>query len=412
MKKLNVAVIVPIFPNIVQTYILSQIVALKKSDINTIIVAVKRGKYEKLPPAISEYNILDDTIYINAEYSKILQEFFSLPLQNKLYKKALKIIIKSRSWKKYGIKYFIKELIRLKVIAHHTIDIIHSHSLFTSYDYLFLKEHFSIPIVTTYHGMVPKGVKQLDNDKQKILFEEGDLFIVNTEFAKHQLIDLGCPQEKINIIPQGTNLSDFPVKTRKIDPQSKIILLTVGRLSIEKGHHIAIQAIANLADSSPNLEYNIVGEGPEKANLNALIDKLKLKSKVKLHGMVTSEELKSFYSKAHIFVLPSIDLHDGYHVETQGVVIQEAQSSGIPVIASKTGGIPEVIIHSETGFLFEENNHLDLSDKIKQLVQDPALYHRISLAGRKDVEKRFSMAVLCNKLIYTYKTLLKNKLQS
>jgi len=222
---------------------------------------------------------------------------------------------------------------------------------------------------------------------------------------------MGCPQKKIEIIPQGTNLDNFSFTHRKINSLSKIILLTVGRLSIEKGHQVAIQAVSELIQVFPTLEYHIVGDGPERNKLESLISKNKLETNVILHGIVTSDELVKYYTNAHIFVLPSIDLHDGYHVETQGVVIQEAQSSGIPVVASRTGGIPEVIIHSETGFLFEENNFQDLSDKIRQLVQDPELYHQISLAGRKDIEKRFSSDVLCHKLVSTYKTLLKNELK-
>ena len=395
MKKLSVAVIVPIFPNIVQTYVLSQIVALKNSDINTVIVAGKRGKYKKLPPAISEYNILDDTIYISTEYNNVLKEILSLPLQNKLYIKALKTIIKSRSWQKYGIKYFIKVLIRSKIFTN-TFNIIHSHSLFTSYDYLFLKEHFSIPIVTTYHGMVPEGVKQLDKDKQKMLFEKGDLFIVNTEFSKQQLIELGCLQEKIKIIPQGINLKEFPFFKRSIDRGGKINLLTVGRLSIEKGHDTAIKAIAKVAKIYPMLEYNIVGDGPEKNNLAKLISDYRLEGIVKLRGVKVGKELLQYYSNAHIFVLPS-------NTETQGVVLQEAQASGIPIIASRVGGIPEVIIENNTGLLYEAQNHNNLADMIQLLVHNPILYQEICIASRKDIEKKFDISVVCNKLVDTYK---------
>jgi len=133
-----------------------------------------------------------------------------------------------------------------------------------------------------------------------------------------------------------------------------------------------------------------------------LIKSLDLEDVVTLFGSVSTDELRDHYEKAGIFVMPSIDLRDGFHTETQGVVLQEAQASGIPVIASRTGGIPEVIQDQKTGLLFDEGDDEALARHIEALITDSELYNNIIMQARKDVEENFSIEVIREKLITAY----------
>ncbi len=230
--------------------------------------------------------------------------------------------------------------------------------------------------------------------------------MVNTEFARDELINLGCPDHKIRIIPQGIILDDFPFIERQIDPDLKIILITVGRLSIEKGHHVALKAVKELSTAYPTLEYHIVGDGPDKERLVTLVNEYNLKSRVSFHGFKSGDALQQVLSTAHLFVLPSINTGDGYLVETQGVVLQEAQASGIPVIGSRTGGIPNIIKNNDTGLLFNEGDHHALSEKIRKLIDNPSFYKRVCQSGRSDVENRFDIKIVCQQLISVYNEFL------
>lgn len=405
---LRIAIGVRSFPNLVQTYILNQIATLKRAGVDVTIIAEHRGRYQaaELPDIFNAIRLLEDTIYIEPYGEKILTEVFSLPIGMRAYRRSILALLNSTIARTHGVKYLVKACIRVRAIALRPFDLLHSHSLFTSYNYLFLRELFSIPLVTTYHGMVPQGVPKLMDDRMERVFKKGDLFLVNTEFAKSELASLGCPVHKIQILPQGTELGAFPFRERHIDPAQNIILLTVGRLSVEKGHRIAIEAIAHLADEFPALEYHIIGEGPEETALSALVKNLGLERRVKLFGKKAGKEFYEAYAAAHIFVLPSIDTGDGFHVETQGVVLQEAQAAGIPVIASRTGGIPEIVQDGVTGLLFKERDSLELAERIRQLTRDAASYRRLALDGRKDVEQRFSMSVIGKKLLSTYRGLI------
>jgi colanic acid/amylovoran biosynthesis glycosyltransferase len=254
--------------------------------------------------------------------------------------------------------------------------------------------------------MVPNNVRMLEKDKIRKVLEKGDAFFVNTSFARDQLLGHGCPADRIRTIPQGTRVGDFPFRLRRIKSGEPLILLSVGRLSVEKGFHVAIRAIARLKKSFPNIEYRIIGSGLEEQRLKDLIKSHAVQDCVKLCGSASTEQLREHYEKASIFVLPSIDLRDGTHTETQGVVLQEAQASGIPVIASRTGGIPEVIKDRITGFLFDEEDDEELAHLAETLITDEKIYRSISVQARKDVEENYSIDVIRERLIAAYNSII------
>lgn len=401
-KPMKITILVRQFPNIVQTYILNHIIALKHLGADTTIIAASNPKQAEVHPAVNKYKLMSEVIYINTVRYGVLRQVFTFPLYLSTLNKALF----SSLWTTYGIKYGIKAVLTAKSLPIHNCDVIHSHTLISSYEYLYLKDIFHIPIITTFHGFEPKSSKPLAAKKMRAVFKKADAFIVNTHFAQTQLTDLGCPQNKIHIIPQGTNTVDFPYKSRQLSKEQPIIILSVGRLSIEKGFHIAIKAIAETVKHFPDIKYHIIGSGPEEADLTALIHSLGLQETVKIFGAVSTDELLNHYSTAHMFVLPSIDFRDGSHTETQGVVLQEAQSSGIPVLASRTGGIPEIIKDGRTGLLFDEEDDAQLAQLIESLITDNNLYQNLSLQARKDVEENYSIDVIGARLLNVYKNAL------
>jgi len=401
-KPLKLAIMVRMFPNIVQTYVLSHILSLRRAGHETLIIAEQDPGQNEVHPRVIESHLVDEAIYIDPDNGNLVSQIPYQVLFSARYIGAALRLLLSGILVRHGIKYTVKALIRVMVESHHKFDIIHSHSLFSSYDYLFLKEVFGIPLTTTFHGLVPKNVEMLEDRKIRAVLNTGDAFFVNTNFAKSQLEVLGCDAGKIHIIPQGINLDDFPFSSRKIESWELITILSVGRLSIEKGFHIAIKAIGRLIEAFPNVRYHIVGGGPEKENLTRLIEAEGLRDKVIIFGSISTEQLLSHYAEAHIFILPSIDFCDGSHTETQGVVLQEAQASGIPVIASRTGGIPEVVIDGDTGLLFAEEDDHELANHIQSLIFDPVLYEKLHLQGRRNVEERFSADVICAQLSSVY----------
>ena len=156
------------FPNIVQTYILNHIISLKNLGTDTAIIAVSDPKQSEIHPAVNQYNLMSETIYINTVRYGALSQVFTYPLHLSNFNKALF----SSLWTKYGIKYGLKAVLTAKSLPIHNCDVIHSHTLISSYEYLYLKDIFHIPIITTFHGFEPKSSKQLAAKKIQTVFEK------------------------------------------------------------------------------------------------------------------------------------------------------------------------------------------------------------------------------------------------
>jgi glycosyltransferase involved in cell wall biosynthesis len=153
----------------------------------------------------------------------------------------------------------------------------------------------------------------------------------------------------------------------------------------------------------PSARLDIVGEGPEKKNLEELCIFLKIQNSVRFCGEVSHVELADFYSKASVVVLPSVV------AETCGLVILEAMASARPVIGSRIGGIPEVILENETGLLFNPGDTSELSEKIVQILLNPERAERMGKLGRERVEKEFSAQKHIERILDLYSSLLKAK---
>lgn len=286
----------------------------------------------------------------------------------------------------------------LSALFQEDISVVHSHDESLAYTFLFFAKSKNLPLVLTFHGLPPHGVNQLNSQKRHILYSNVNRVIVNTKFAKRQICALGCPPEKVAILPQGLPLQDFPFGQRPA-PQSDeaVKLLTVGRYHRDKGQIYALIALRRLLNSGVNAEWNFVGVGPDLVRLQAWSKKLKLNSNVKFHTELNVTDLKSLYRNCHLFVLPSVESSNG-HVETQGVVLQEAQASGCIPIASKTGGIPECLHDQTDALLVRQRSSRQIADAIASLINSPSRWETMQLQGRKNVENNLSASVIGKKM--------------
>lgn len=407
MGSLRVAVAVRTFPNPVQTYILRQLAGFRKTDQRFTVIAESLGKQSELPKIVSDFDLLRDVRYVGPKLTRTLKQIALLPFQGVRRWRSLLEILTSQSIADIGPKYRVKSAVRFLSAGPIDWNVIHSHSLFSSYDLLFYKKIFGIPIVATYHGQVPIGVTPLRKAYAAKVFENVDLFIVNTKSARLDLAAQGCDEKKIQIVPQGLLLEEFPFRVREISLDKPIRLVTVGRLSGEKGHRIVLRALVPLLSEHPHIEYHIVGDGPEQAPLKNIASELSILDRVIFHGFKTGGALNEVLSSAHICILPSISIHGRRGVETQGVVLQEAQALGIPVVASRIGGIPEVIEDRQTGLIFDPGDFEGLSSLILELIHNSSLYRRLADAGRQAVDSRFQVQDICSELKSVYEYAIK-----
>ncbi len=259
-------------------------------------------------------------------------------------------------------------------------------------------------ILTTFHGgdIVCDASKYARNGYE-LLFREGDGFTANSMFTANRAIAVGCPEEKIRVWPMGLDLMNYDFRERSMPVGGPVTLLTVSRFAKEKGIEFSIRACALLMRKRPNIEYRIIGDGPERGALEGLINELGLNDRVRLLGWKTEEALSAIYRDAHLFVCPSIT---DPIPEAQGVVLQEAQACGLPVVATRTGGIPESVVEGQSAFLVPEQDPDALADRIEYLLDRPDIWAEMGRAGRKYVESKFDMSLLTDRLVEIYRSLL------
>jgi glycosyltransferase involved in cell wall biosynthesis len=162
-------------------------------------------------------------------------------------------------------------------------------------------------------------------------------------------------------------------------PRGNRRLLGVGRLSVEKGYHHLLSAMARLERQGMGCELDLVGSGPEEGTLKEQARDLGLKDRVKFHGYVPfGPRLLSFYSKASALVVPS--LSEGFPQ-----VICEALLLGLPAIATAVGGIPAVLKHDETALLVPPGSPEALANAVQQLLGSPEMWQKMSRNGREQM---------------------------
>ena len=219
----------------------------------------------------------------------------------------------------------------------------------------------------------------------RLVFREAKCIVAVSEFIRSQLIEKGCPPEKIKVHYIGVDVDKF-----KPDPNIKRqpIVLFVGRLVEKKGCEYLIRAMSQVQKTMPDVKLVIIGNGDLRPKLEKLATDLL--SNYSFLGVQTSEQVKAWMNKSMLLAAPSITT---VKQETEGlpIVILEAQAMRLPIVSSVHAGITEAVIDNETGFLASERNVEAISKYILTLLSDSSLRGSFAIAGRKLVEDKFNL---------------------
>ncbi len=277
-----------------------------------------------------------------------------------------------------------------KIMRKEKIDLVHTFLFRANFIGRIAARLVGVPIVIS-------SIRVMEEEKKYHLFLEritsflSDKFIVNSEALKNFVSEkMKITPEKIEIVYNGIDFMNLPkinsiIKKNELGyNKNEILIGTVGRLHKQKGIEYFIEAIKIITQLPithyPSPNFLIIGDGPERKNLESLICNLELNDKVKLLGWRT--DVLEIISVLDIFVLSS--LWEG----TPNVVL-EALAYNKPVVATRVGGVPEIIEEGVTGLLVKPANAQALADAILWVLENPEKARKMAEKGKEKVEKIF-----------------------
>jgi len=200
-------------------------------------------------------------------------------------------------------------------------------------------------------------------------------FVSPSRFLAAKLVQAGVARKRIRVIVNGVDPSAFPAATGPGEG-----FLYAGRLSREKGVGTLLAAV----ERSPGLRLTVLGRGPEEAALRERASR-QAAGRVEFAGHLPRGELLARIRAARAVVLPS----EWY--ENAPLSALEALASGVPVVAARIGGLPEIVRDGRTGLLFEPGHVADLREQLERLAGDPALASGLGRAGRRMIETEYTL---------------------
>ena len=318
-------------------------------------------------------------------------------MEKRIKNKQTKIIvIGEKPGKAYTLPFKI-----VAILKKEKVDIVYTHNCYSGiYGGIAARMLFK-PLIHGEHGFdYDENSGNIANTKKErfICRIANQITCVSVSLKKIVCENLRVKPSKVIIIPNGVDFERFSniknsatiKKDLKIDTDS-IVIGSVGRLHHQKNYELLIRSFANLKELY-NISMVLVGDGPERKRLHNLASELGVSNRIKFVG--ERDDIPFLLNLMDIFVLPSF-------LEGMSNTILEAMCAGCPVVASDVGGNPYIIANEKLGFLFKNNSQIDLSEKMKKLIDDRTLRLHIGLNSKKHVETHYSI----DKMIMQYENL-------
>jgi glycosyltransferase involved in cell wall biosynthesis len=285
------------------------------------------------------------------------------------------------------------------------------------------------PDVLNAHWIIPQGVVAAAARGRRgvpllLSVHGGDVFTFDAPLARRAktfamrraagiVVNSSATREKVlalmgstapTVVPMGVQLDRFAAVTTRTT-HTALRVLFVGRLSEEKGVRDLLDAVVRLRDRGVDVQVRIAGTGPQEKELRGQVSKAGLDDVVEFLGWVAQVDIPDQYRWADVFAGPSVTSSTGW-VEALGVVLIEAAATGLPVVATATGGIRDVVIDGKTGIIVDERSPDQLADALQTLAADPALRRRLGTAARTHVENSFAWPQIARSYAEEYRRVM------
>ena len=270
----------------------------------------------------------------------------------------------------------------IRVVRRHDIDLLVSHDYKANLFGYLAARRCRVAQIAHFRGRTAEDTKvKLYNYIDWKTLRRIPLILVVSAPSKELLVKHDIPAERIEVVFNAIEcrpLEEVPAKGR---PGRPLQVVAAGRLSREKGHDVLLRAVAGIKDDAPPFEVSLYGHGPEEVNIRRMIAELGLQSVVRLCGFV--DDIKPVFREADLMVLPS-------RSEGMPNVILEAWSQGLGVLSTAVGGVPDMIVDSDSGLLASPDDPVALGEKLLAALADPGRLQQFGERGYEIVREQYN----------------------
>ncbi|MFH1269458.1 MAG: lipopolysaccharide heptosyltransferase II [Candidatus Omnitrophota bacterium] len=286
-----------------------------------------------------------------------------------------------------------------EIIKREEIDIVHARSRVPAWIAYFACRKTGRPLITTCHGYYKR------HRFSYVMGWGRRVITLSNVIARHMIDDFGVPRERIRLIPRSVNLEKFKYTSPKEKRKDEFNVGIIGRITPAKGHLHFIKAMAYVARSVPRLKIWIIGDASGskeayKEQVQVLVKRLGLWHCTQFLG--NQRDIPGILAHLDLLVL-STTTHEAF-----GRVIVEAQACGVPVIATRVGGVIDIIDDQKTGLLVPPADPVSIAEAAIKIFKDPELSRRLAENAYKKVKEKYNIELMARSTIDAYKDALSN----
>jgi len=287
----------------------------------------------------------------------------------------------------------------MKIFRRRRADLMHIYFGHTGVHLLPFIKGWGKPCVVSFHGadVMPREHQPEYDGQLRELLRVTPLVLARSLSLAERLKELGCPPEKIRLNRTGIPLGDFPLRERRTPEGGQWHFVQACRLIPKKGIATALRAFAGFHREYPRARFTLAGEGPMKREIEELARGLGVAGAVELRGFLAQADLLRLYGEAHFFVHPS-EITADQNQEGVPNSMLEAMATGLPVLATLHGGIPEAVESGQTGLLVPERDDTALLRAMLDLAAHPERAFEMGRAASESVRLEFEQGQQVEKL--------------
>ena len=392
---MRIAFIVGGFPRISETWILAQVTALLDRGHEVDIYARRASGESVVHADVTDYDLMRRSHCFNIPATRSGRLMRAAGVLARNLPRRPGTLLRCLNLPRYGSAYAVLNNVMFsEPFLDRRYDAILCHFGGNGMDFVCLKDAFpNTRFVTMFHGDDYFIGAEKGPEAFALLKRLGDAFLVTTDcFGRATLRRYGFDDRRIVTLRLSIATKKIPFRERRRSGDT-VRLLSVGRLVEKKGLEFGVRGAAAFQAANPGLrlEYRIIGDGPLRGDLTRLAEQLGAAATVQLLGALPGAEVMRWMHESDIYLLPSL-------MEQAGYVLLEAQASGLPVVATRVGGVPEMVREGQSALLVEAGDVRATTDALQELLTRSDQWPAMGQEGRRHVEEHFDVERLTTQL--------------